>query len=55
MSGAVRARPCSARSGMRPGRTTAGMDIYEATLRVLWRPMSSRDPDYAAVTGIAPS
>ena len=40
---------------VRPGRTTAGMDIYEATLRVLWRPMSSRDPDYAAVTGIAPA
>lgn len=37
----------------RPGRTQAGMDLYEATLRVLWRPMSARDPDYTAVTGIA--
>lgn len=38
---------------VRPGRTQAGMDLYEATLRVLWRPMSSRDSDYTAVTGIA--
>ena len=37
----------------RPGRTTAGMDLYEATLRVMWRPMSAFDPDYTAVTGIA--
>ena len=37
---------------VRPGRTAAGMELYEATLRVLWRPMSSRDADYAAVTGI---
>ena len=37
----------------RPGRTAASMDLYEATLRVMWRPMSSRDPDYTAVTGIA--
>lgn len=37
----------------RPGRTTAGMDLYEATLRVMWRPMSAQDPDYAAVTGIS--
>lgn len=37
----------------RPGRTTAGMDLYEATLRLVWRPMSAADPDYAAVTGIA--
>lgn len=38
----------------RPGRTAAGQDLYEATLRVMWRPMSSQDPDYAAVTGITP-
>ena len=37
---------------VRPGRTSAGMDLYESTLREMWRPMSSRDPDYAAVTGI---
>ena len=36
----------------RPGRTTAGMDLYEATLRIAWRPMSAQDPDYVAVTGI---
>ena len=36
----------------RPGRTAAGQDVYEANLRIMWRPMSSRDPDYAAVTGI---
>lgn len=39
---------------VRPGRTHAGMDIYEATLRVLWRPLSALDPEYAAVTGITP-
>jgi len=36
----------------RPGRTTAGMELYETTLRVMWRPMSAQDPDYATVTGI---
>ena len=36
----------------RPGRTSAGMELYEANLRVQWRPMSSNDPDYLAVTGI---
>lgn len=36
----------------RPGRTLGGMDLYEAVLRVVWRPMSSQDPDYAEVTGI---
>ena len=36
----------------RPGRTMAGQDLYEATLRVVWRPMSANDPDYVAVTGI---
>jgi len=36
----------------RPGRTEAGLDLYEAALRVMWRPMSASDPDYAAVTGI---
>lgn len=40
---------------VRPGRTEAGMDLYEASLRVMWRPMSARDPDYTAVTGIAVS
>lgn len=38
----------------RPGRTTAGQDLYEANLRVMWRPMSSLDPGYAAITGITP-
>lgn len=37
----------------RPGRTLAGQDLYEATLRVMWRPMSARDPNYAEVTGIS--
>lgn len=37
----------------RPGRSSAGMDLYEATLRVMWRPMSAADPNYTAVTGIA--
>jgi len=37
----------------RPGRTEAGMDLYEASLRVMWRPMSASDPDYTAITGIA--
>lgn len=36
----------------RPGRTSAGQDLYEATLRVLWRPMSREDKNYTAVTGI---
>lgn len=36
----------------RIGRTTGGMDLYEATLHVAWRPLSSADPDYAAITGI---
>ena len=36
----------------RPGRTSAGMELYEANLRVQWRPMSSNDPDYLSVTGI---
>lgn len=36
----------------RPGRTAGGMDLYEAMLRVTWRPMSASDPDYGAVTGI---
>lgn len=36
----------------RPGRTTAGMDLYEATLRIVWRPMSTRDSDYTEITGI---
>lgn len=36
----------------RPGRTSAGQELYEALLQVKWRPMSSADPDYAAVTGI---
>lgn len=36
----------------RPGRTVAGQDLYEAVLRVVWRPMSAQDPDYVAVTGI---
>ena len=36
----------------RPGRTLAGQDLYEAMLRIMWRPMSSRDPNYAVVTGI---
>ena len=38
----------------RPGRTEAGQDLYEATLRVMWRPLSASDPDYAEITGIAP-
>lgn len=38
----------------RPGRTEAGQDLYEAVLRVMWRPMSSADPDYATITGITP-
>ena len=37
----------------RPGRTAGGMDMYEARLRIMWRPMSVNDPDYAEVTGIA--
>lgn len=36
----------------RAGKTTGGMELYEATLRVAWRPMSSSDPDYKEVTGI---
>ena len=36
----------------RPGRTAAGQDLYEAMLRVMWRPMSAKDSDYIAVTGI---
>ena len=36
----------------RPGRTTAGQDLYEANLRVMWRPMSAADPNYTTVTGI---
>jgi len=36
----------------RPGRTAAGQDLYEATLRIMWRPMSAQDSDYTAVTGI---
>ena len=36
----------------RPGRTAGGMDLYEATLRVTWRPMAATDPDYVTVTGI---
>lgn len=38
----------------RPGRTEAGQDLYEATLRVMWRPMSASDPNYTQVTGIVP-
>lgn len=37
----------------RPGRTAAGQDLYEAVLRIVWRPMSAADPDYVSVTGIS--
>ena len=30
----------------RPGRTAAGMDLYNATLRVVWRPISPNDDCY---------
>lgn len=36
----------------RPGRTAQGQDLYEAMLRIMWRPMSAADPNYTAVTGI---
>lgn len=36
----------------RPGRTLGGQDLYEAVLRLMWRPMSSKDPNYSEVTGI---
>lgn len=36
----------------RVGKTPAGMELYEAVLRIMWRPMSSRDSDYKTVTGI---
>ena len=36
----------------RVGKTTGGMELYEGVLRVAWRPMSSRDPDYKETTGI---
>lgn len=36
----------------RPGRTAGGVDLYEAMLRVAWRPLSVNDPEYATVTGI---
>lgn len=36
----------------RPGRTSAGQELYEGTLEIKWRPMSSADPDYVTVTGI---
>lgn len=37
----------------RPGRTmTGGLDVYDARLEIEWRPMSAKDSDYAAVTGI---
>ena len=39
---------------LRTGRTPGNMDVYEAALRVMWRPMSAKDPGYAEVTGIKP-
>ena len=36
----------------RVGRTGRGMELYEATMQVKWRPMSTQDSDYSAVTGI---
>lgn len=37
----------------RVGRTTGGMQLYEAFIRIAWRPMSTSDPDYTDVTGIS--
>ncbi len=39
----------------RPGRTAAGMDLHEAALRVLWRPVSKDDDDYQELitTGVS--
>lgn len=36
----------------RVGKTSAGLELYEANLRVMWRPMSANDPNYETITGI---
>lgn len=36
----------------RTGKTIGGMEEYQATIRVAWRPMSIHDRDYVEVTGI---
>ncbi len=36
----------------RPGRTSAGMDLYEAALRVVWRPLSPKDDCYDDVVAV---
>lgn len=37
----------------RVGRTAGGMQLYEATIRIVWRPMSTQDRDYETITGIS--
>jgi len=36
----------------RIGKNSAGLELYEAMIRVMWRPMSTDDPNYETLTGI---